>query len=70
MKLKIVLEAEEAGFSVYCPQLPGCASQGETKSEAIANIKKAAKLYLWSIQKDKAALNKNRVLIKDIAVSI
>ena len=70
MKYKIVLEAEEKGFSVYVPELPGCASQGETQKEAIVNIKKAIKLYLWSIQKDRAALLKNRILIKDIAVSI
>ena len=32
MKFKVVLEeAEEGGYVVYVPSLPGCVSQGETK---------------------------------------
>ena len=47
MKLTIVLEPqEEGGFTVYAPSLPGCISQGETKEEAIKNIKEAIELYL------------------------
>lgn len=46
MKLTIVLEPqEEGGFTVYVPSLPGCISQGETKEEAINNIKEAIELY-------------------------
>lgn len=39
-------EEKEGGFSVWIPDLPGCASQGETFEEALANIKDAAELYL------------------------
>ena len=40
MKFKIILEeAEEGGYVIYVPVLPGCISQGETKEEAIENIK-------------------------------
>lgn len=47
MELKVVLEpAEEGGFTVYVPSLPGCISQGDTKEEAIKNIKEAIELYL------------------------
>ena len=47
MKLTIVLEPqEEGGFTAYVPSLPGCISQGETKEEAIKNIKEAIELYL------------------------
>ncbi|MBI2656819.1 type II toxin-antitoxin system HicB family antitoxin [Candidatus Woesearchaeota archaeon] len=47
MKLTIVLEPqEEGGFTVYVPSLPGCISQGDTKEEAIKNIKEAVELYL------------------------
>ena len=46
MELDVILEKEEeGGYSVYIPSLPGCVSQGETKEEAIANIKEAAELY-------------------------
>jgi len=47
MKIKLVLEtSEEGGFTVYVPSLPGCISEGETKEEALANIKEAIELYL------------------------
>ena len=47
MKLTIVLEPqEEGGFTAYVPSLPGCISEGETKEEAIKNIKEAIELYL------------------------
>ena len=47
MKLKIVLEtSDEGGYTVYAPSLPGCISEGQTKKEALANIKEAIDLYL------------------------
>ncbi len=47
MKFKVVLEkAEEGGYVVYVPALPGCVSQGETKEEALENIKEAIEVYL------------------------
>jgi predicted RNase H-like HicB family nuclease len=39
-------EETEGGFSVWVPDLPGCASQGETLEEALKNIKEAIGLYL------------------------
>jgi len=47
MKLEIVLEQEDDGtYSVHCPVLKGCHSQGETREEALNNIKEAIQLYL------------------------
>lgn len=47
MKIKIVLEpAEEGGYTVYVPSLPGCISEGDTFDEATNNIKEAIELYL------------------------
>ena len=47
MELTVVLEPqEEGGFTVYVPSLPGCISQGESKEEAIKNIKEAIELWL------------------------
>ncbi len=39
-------EETEGGFSVWVPDLPGCASQGETIEEALENIREAIELYL------------------------
>ena len=47
MELNIILEKqEEGGYTVYVPSLPGCVSEGETKEEAVRNIKEAIELYL------------------------
>jgi predicted RNase H-like HicB family nuclease len=47
MNLEIVLEQEDDGtYSVHCPALKGCHSQGETKEDALINIKEAIQLYL------------------------
>ena len=41
MVYRIVLIKSEEGYSVSCPILPGCHSQGDTEAEAIDNIKEA-----------------------------
>jgi predicted RNase H-like HicB family nuclease len=46
MKYKVVVRESEEGFSVSCPGLPGCWSQGRTEEEAIANIREAIREYL------------------------
>ena len=51
MRLTVVLEpSEEGGYTVYVPALPGCISEGDTKEEALANIKEAIKLYLEPVE--------------------
>ena len=47
MQYTVVLEKEpEGGFVALVPVLPGCVSQGETREEALANIREAAELYV------------------------
>jgi len=46
MKYKVVLKRSDEGYSVSCPGLPGCWSQGKTESEALANIRDAIDEYL------------------------
>ncbi len=51
MKLRIVLEpAEEGGFTVYVPALPGCISEGDSREEALKNIREAINLYLEEVE--------------------
>ena len=48
----VVVEREEDGrFSVYVPELPGCASMGETKRQALTNIREAIACYLEGFKK-------------------
>jgi predicted RNase H-like HicB family nuclease len=49
VKYTIVLQQSEEGFSVSCPGLPGCWSQGGTEQEAIENIREAIREYLAAI---------------------
>ena len=49
MKYKILLEKSEEGYSVSCPGLPGCWSQGQTEAEAMENIQDAIREYLAAI---------------------
>jgi antitoxin HicB len=52
MLYRIVIEQDEDGqFVVECPSLPGCVSQGQTRDEAVANIKDAISDYLESLKK-------------------
>lgn len=45
---RVILEYDEEAqsYSAVCPELPGCASAGETEEEARLNIIEAIELYL------------------------
>ena len=43
----VILEPEsDGGYSVHCPALPGCVSQGDDRENALANIEEAIMLVL------------------------
>ena len=46
MKYPVALTQTDEGFSVSCPGLPGCWSQGATEEEALANIGDEIREYL------------------------
>ena len=47
MKYTVILEREaDGGYVVSVPVLPGCVSQGDTREEALANIREAIDLYV------------------------
>ena len=42
MKLKVIVhEAEEGGYWAEVPSIPGCATQGDTMDELLANVREA-----------------------------
>lgn len=45
-RYRVALLATDEGFSVSCPGLPGCWSQGATEAEALNNIRDAISDYL------------------------
>lgn len=47
MRYTVVLEQEpDGGFVASVPALPGCVSQGDTRAEAMSNIREAIELYV------------------------
>ena len=55
MRLRIVLEpSDEGGYTVHVPALPGCISEGESRDEAVVNIREAIELYLDSPQDEES----------------
>jgi len=48
-RYRVALLASEEGFSVSCPGLPGCWSQGATEAEALDNIRDAIRQYLSAV---------------------
>jgi predicted RNase H-like HicB family nuclease len=47
VRYTVVLEQEQdGGYVASVPALPGCVSQGDTREEALANIREAIELYL------------------------
>ena len=55
MKLKVVLEpSDEGGYTALVPALPGCISEGDTKEDAVRNIREAIELYLEPIEDDES----------------
>ena len=57
MKFRIIVQPDEDGvFVAECPTLPGCISQGGTRSEALVNIRDAIAGYLTSLGRDGEAV--------------
>lgn len=53
MHIKVVLEpSEEGGYTAVVPALPGCVSEGNTREEALKNIREAIELYLEPVEDD------------------
>ena len=52
MRQVIVYSGEDGYWVAECPSLPGCISQGQTKEEAIANIREAIRAYITALEED------------------
>jgi predicted RNase H-like HicB family nuclease len=61
-------EAEEGGYTVEVPALPGCVSQGANYEDALLNVREAILAYLEEAEDD---LNANaRVLVTEVEVEL
>ena len=65
MKYLIVLHKSKFGYDIHVPALPGCHSQGLTKSEAKSNIKDAIFTYL---DMERAELKSSQIMELEVAL--
>ena len=56
MRQVLIYPGEDGFWVAECPSLPGCISQGETKEDAIANIREAIELYIEVLEEDDIAV--------------
>ena len=52
MRQVVVYPGEDGWWVAECPSLPGCLSQGQTREQAIANIKEAIQGYVKALEED------------------
>jgi predicted RNase H-like HicB family nuclease len=52
MKYLIVIEPTNTGFAAYSPDLPGCASSGQTREECEKNMHDAIEFHLDGLRED------------------
>jgi predicted RNase H-like HicB family nuclease len=56
MRQVIIYPGENGYWVAECPSLPGCISQGETKEDAISNIREAIQGYILALEEDNIAV--------------
>ena len=52
MRQVLLYPGEDGYWVAECPSLPGCISQGQTKEEAITNVKEAIEGYIAALEAD------------------
>jgi len=68
-------DSDDGGYVAVVPQLPGCISDGDTKEEALKNIKDAIRLYLQSISEESRrfralAKKSRRIELASVSVAV
>jgi len=52
MRQNLIYRGEDDYWIAECPSLPGCISQGQTREEAIENVREAIALYIEALEED------------------
>lgn len=69
LEYNVVFQEEKAGgYSAWTPELPGCASQGETFDEALVNIREAIELYLEETKKETVAFSYKKQFVVPVQI--
>ena len=68
MRQVIIYPGEDSSWVAECPSLPGCISQGETREEAILNIREAIEGYIAALEEDGLQVPEERFELLTVAV--
>ena len=65
IKFTVILRKEDVGgYSVRCVELPGAISEGDTRKEALRNIKEAIELYVETWPDELKRLRKKKEVVE------
>jgi predicted RNase H-like HicB family nuclease len=68
MRQVIVYPGEDGFWVAECPSLPGCISQGESREDAITNIREAIEGYVLCLKEDNLPVPEERFAALVVAV--
>lgn len=68
MRQVIIYPGEDSYWVAECTSLPGCISQGETREEAIRNIREAIEGYIAALEEDGLQVPEERFELLTVAV--
>ena len=66
----VVHQAEEGGFWVDVPALPGCYSQGESVEDSLGNVQEAIELYLEALRDEGRDAPKDDEVVFQVSVAV
>ncbi len=66
----VVHTAEEGGYWVEVPALPGCYTQGETVEESLRNVKEAIELYLEVLRDEDRDVPRDAEVVYQVSVAV
>ena len=70
-RLSAVIESDEHGYFAYCPELPGCFSQGQSYEEALSNVQEAIALYIETLDpEERRAISSKHISTTSVEVSV
>lgn len=71
LRYRVILQpAEEGGYTVIVPALPGCISEGDTKKEAIKNIQEAIRGWIEVSRKYGDSIPPSDVIEETVEVAV
>ena len=70
MRQVVIYPSEDGYWVVECPSLPGCVTQGETKQEALVNIREAIAGYIEALAEDRLPIPEEHFGVEVVNVDI